>query len=192
MAMAMRVKNVAAGFYNATGFHPIRSSSDYDPDRAGDDYSQRKPAAKRKKKPSGRKPARPKAKAHRKRTAKVSRKRNPTRLPLHDYEVVVGNIGTVYSGRNGFEANKKYSTYMKQSKDGYGRAGGEDVTLLKDGEISKEHFGTVENPKRNPIPIKWATAKVRKVGNDIQVMLFPKGKVAKRRVVKRHTVRRKR
>lgn len=40
--------------------------------------------------------------------------------------------------------------------------------------------------KRNPIPIKWATAKVRKLGNDIQVMLFPKGKVAKRTKARRN------
>lgn len=33
-----RVKNVERGFYNATGFHPLRSSKDYDPDRAGDEY----------------------------------------------------------------------------------------------------------------------------------------------------------
>lgn len=103
----MRVKNEAAGFYDSTGFHPIRGSSDYDADRAGDEYSERRPKAKRKKKATGRK-AKPKAKAHRKRTAKA-----------------VGR-------------------------------------------------------KRNPIPVKWATAKVRKLGNDIQVMLFPKGKVAKR------------
>ena len=30
--------NVAQGFYNETGFHPIRASKDYDPDRAGDEY----------------------------------------------------------------------------------------------------------------------------------------------------------
>jgi len=105
--MAMRVKNIAAGFYDSTGFHPVRSSADYDPDRAGDSYSQRSPKAKRKKKASGRKP---RPKAHRARTAKVNR-------------------------------------------------------------------------KRNPIPVKWATAKVRKLGNNIQVMLFPKRKVAKRRRV---------
>lgn len=114
--MAMRVKNIAAGFYNATGFHPIRSSADYDPDRAGDEYSQRRPKAKRKKRATGRKP-KPKAKAHRRRTAKVGR-------------------------------------------------------------------------KRNPIPVKWATAKVRKVGNDVQVMLFPKKRVAKRRAVVRKRRRR--
>ena len=31
-------KNVEAGFWNATGFHPIRASRDYDADRAGDEY----------------------------------------------------------------------------------------------------------------------------------------------------------
>ena len=30
-------KNVEAGFWNATGFHPIRASRDYDADRAGDE-----------------------------------------------------------------------------------------------------------------------------------------------------------
>jgi len=33
-----RRRNVQKGFYNQTGFHPLRSSRDYDPDRAGDDY----------------------------------------------------------------------------------------------------------------------------------------------------------
>ena len=31
-------RNVAQGFYDQTGFHPIRKSKDYDPDRAGDEY----------------------------------------------------------------------------------------------------------------------------------------------------------
>jgi hypothetical protein len=35
---ARRVKNVERGFYDKTGFHPLRSSKDYDPDRAGDEY----------------------------------------------------------------------------------------------------------------------------------------------------------
>lgn len=114
--MAMRVKNVAAGFYDASGFHPIRSSADYDPDRAGDDYSQRRPKARRRKKAIGRK-ARPKTKTHRKRAVGVGR-------------------------------------------------------------------------RRNPIPVKWAVAKVRKVGSDIQVMLFPKKRVARRRATVRKRRRR--
>lgn len=46
--------------------------------------------------------------------------------------------------------------------------------------------------KKNPIPTKWVAANVKRVGNDIQVMLFPKGKVAKRRAAKRRTTRRRR
>jgi len=35
-------RNVQAGAYGPDGiFHPFRSSSDYDPDRAGDDYESR-------------------------------------------------------------------------------------------------------------------------------------------------------
>jgi hypothetical protein len=33
-----RRRNIQQGFWNATGFHPIRASKDYDPDRAGDEY----------------------------------------------------------------------------------------------------------------------------------------------------------
>ena len=126
--MAMRVKNVAAGFYDAHGFHPIRSSADYDPDRAGDEYSQPKPGAKRKKKPTGRKP-KPGARKHAKRSPAVRRVASTLRA--------------------------------------LGR-------------------------KRNPIPVKWTTAKVRRSGNDVQVLLFPKGKAAKRRTVKRRRVARRR
>lgn len=76
-----------------------------------------------------------------------------------EYEVIVGNIGTVYSGPNSKIARKTFSTYVKQSKTGYGRAGGEDVTLMKDREIIKEHYGDnmIENPsipKNKFIPCK--------------------------------------
>lgn len=37
--MATRRRNVQAGYYDKTGFHPLRRSKDYDADRAGDDYS---------------------------------------------------------------------------------------------------------------------------------------------------------
>lgn len=30
------LRNVAAGFYDATGFHPLRASADYDPVRTGE------------------------------------------------------------------------------------------------------------------------------------------------------------
>ena len=59
------------------------------------------------------------------------------------YEVIVGNIGTVYSGPNGFEAHTKFQVYAGQSKTGYGRASGEDVTIMRNGEPIKEYFGTL-------------------------------------------------
>jgi hypothetical protein len=36
-----RHRNVAQGYYDGTGFHPIRKSSDYDPDRVGELYQYR-------------------------------------------------------------------------------------------------------------------------------------------------------
>lgn len=57
------------------------------------------------------------------------------------YQVIVGNIGTVYDGDNGFEANKQYNSYIGQSKAKFGRAAGETVTLMKDDDIHKEHIG---------------------------------------------------
>ena len=46
------------------------------------------------------------------------------------YEVIVGNIGSVYSGSSRSIADGKMRTYIEQSKTGRGRAGGENVTLL--------------------------------------------------------------
>jgi hypothetical protein len=53
------------------------------------------------------------------------------------YEVVVGNIGTVYSGSNERQAQKDYVEYVEQSKTNYGRAAGESVTFFKDGYAVK-------------------------------------------------------
>lgn len=90
--MPLRVKNIAAGFTDATGFHPIRRSPDYDADRAGDDYGAakdatglkyrrgRKPVTKaRKRKPATKARTKRKAAPKRKRTATLSkaRRKNP-------------------------------------------------------------------------------------------------------------------
>ncbi len=58
-----------------------------------------------------------------------------------NYEVIVGNIGTVYSGSDESTARAQFEYYENDSRTGYGRAGGEDVTLLAGGEIIREHFG---------------------------------------------------
>lgn len=57
-----------------------------------------------------------------------------TKKPPSHYEVLVGNIGTVYSGPLFKQALKDYGEYKRQSIDNYGRAAGEPVILLQDGE----------------------------------------------------------
>jgi hypothetical protein len=54
------------------------------------------------------------------------------------YEVIVGNIGTVYSGTDKAEADRQFDTYVQASQAGCGRAGDEPVTMMKDGDIYQE------------------------------------------------------
>jgi len=56
------------------------------------------------------------------------------------YEVLVGNIGIVYTGFSKPDAMKEFNEYVKQSKTNKGRAGNEDVVLMADGEPSKEYI----------------------------------------------------
>jgi hypothetical protein len=59
------------------------------------------------------------------------------------YEVIVGNIGSVIATGRLEDARKRYQIYVEQSQSGRGRAGGENVTLLGDGEIVEEFIGTL-------------------------------------------------
>ena len=59
------------------------------------------------------------------------------------FQVVVGNVGTVYAGDDGAEANRLFDVYVDSSKSGVGRAGGEDVYLFADDEIAREHLGNL-------------------------------------------------
>lgn len=65
------------------------------------------------------------------------------------YEVLVGNIGTVWSGSNGAEAMREYGQWKRLSKGTQGRASGEDVTLFKDGEILFEHHGRLNKVRED-------------------------------------------
>ena len=156
--MTMRVKNIAAGFYDAGGFHPIRSSADYDPDRAGDEYSQR-PTKRRKKK------------------AVAKRRHNPR---------ASGGGWAVYEQRgSGVDWPVEYGT--KAGMQAHARR----LRKIYPGKKFVAKLSRIP-PSRtgNPIPTKWVSANVKRVGNDIQVMLFPKGKVAKRRKAQRVVRRR--
>jgi hypothetical protein len=58
------------------------------------------------------------------------------------YEVIVGNVGSVHFGKRRADALTRYKSYVEASKEIAGaRCYGEDVTLLIDGEIAKEHMG---------------------------------------------------
>lgn len=116
------------------------------------------------------------------------------------YELIVGNIGTVYSGNNKADALGKFSLYKGQSIGNYGRAAGENVTLMRDGEPWMEYFGTQENPglraqvrrlptgeiqlkiplTRNPASLKQAMKAVKKLGRRVKSVVVTGMKRAKR------------
>ena len=51
------------------------------------------------------------------------------------YEVIVGNIGTVFVGESEGNARSIFLDYVGMSKDGYGRASCEPMTLMCDDQI---------------------------------------------------------
>jgi hypothetical protein len=61
---------------------------------------------------------------------------------MPNYEVIVGNVGSVYHGKNRRKALKIHRFYVVSSQEHTGsRCYGEDVILLTDGEIETEHTG---------------------------------------------------
>lgn len=57
------------------------------------------------------------------------------------YQVTVGNIGKVYDGNSFRKAHQAFAEYVRQSRDGYGRAAGESVTFWQDGEPTGDWIG---------------------------------------------------
>lgn len=70
---------------------------------------------------------------------------------MSKYEVIVGNIGIVYSGKDFKLACQHYDEYVAQSKSAIGRAGKENVTLMNDGEWEKEFVYSDHTPKKRPL-----------------------------------------
>ena len=60
---------------------------------------------------------------------------------MSKFQVVVGNVGTVYDGNSYMVAQCKYDRYVKASRAGEGRVAGEPVTLMHNGEVRMEHAG---------------------------------------------------
>lgn len=63
---------------------------------------------------------------------------------MSNFQVIVGNIGCVYSGEDREDALSTFNVYVEQSQSGAGRAGGESVTMWKDGDLVREFVGTVD------------------------------------------------
>ncbi len=63
------------------------------------------------------------------------------RTRLRGYQVVVGNIGTVYDGLSREMAENSFKDYRELSRSGYGRAAGEMVTLFEDGDAIRIYDG---------------------------------------------------
>lgn len=66
------------------------------------------------------------------------------------YEVIVGNVGTVYDGPSKREAQKKFALYKKQSHVRGSRVFNEDIIILRNGDIYKDHEGW-EIPEKDNI-----------------------------------------
>lgn len=60
-------------------------------------------------------------------------------MQMHNYEVLVSNLGVVFRTNVKAHAEHEFRSYRKFSKMSHGRASGESVTLLRDGEIVKEY-----------------------------------------------------
>ncbi len=108
----------------------------------------------------------------------------------NNYEVIVGNIGSIHQGCNRRIAERKYRAYVQDSIDGHGRAAGESVALFNNGEPIKEHNppeleisdpklqrrqklldGAKEKLQRAKILLENAGKEMREAGNHY----FPKG-----------------
>ena len=61
----------------------------------------------------------------------------------HNYSLIVGNIGETLQTSNGFDALREYRRAIADSKAAYGRASGETVTLMRDGEPWREYVPPV-------------------------------------------------
>jgi hypothetical protein len=59
------------------------------------------------------------------------------------WQVVVGNIGTVYQGNNQDKATATYHEYVRLSRCNLGRGGGESVVIFRsDGSVLFEYTGS--------------------------------------------------
>lgn len=87
-----------------------------------------------------------------------------------NYQVIVSNIGTVYSGHSLTNAESHFVLYQSLSDNGAGtKTYGEDVTVLEDGEPIMEYLGTLSGaqPERFKLPVRFRERVLTKLKGDI-------------------------
>lgn len=60
---------------------------------------------------------------------------------MAQFEVIAGNVGTVYSGPSEQDAQSYWVQYVELSKQERGRVSGESVYLMRDGSLIEEYIG---------------------------------------------------
>ena len=69
---------------------------------------------------------------------------------MQRYQVIVGNIGTVYDGNSRGLADCEFTAFCKISDRMTGRAAGESVTLMDNDEPVKEYTGKLDLASMDP------------------------------------------
>jgi hypothetical protein len=178
----MRIKNVAAGFYDASGFHPIRRSPDYDPTQLEEgDYQSRK----------DRRGLRYKMVKRGGKRVKVHLRKNP-RLPRLrrglDYRwwplgLAAGKRGTypnMYAARAAVRSRLTAADDPRTARENF-------YWGYMDGEDERANRAT-RKTKANPIPLgHFAPAKVRRTrSGDIEVLLLRRSIKRRKASPRRH------
>jgi hypothetical protein len=144
--MAVKIKNVAEGFFDATGFHPVRAAYDYAPHRLST-----KPA-------KGAKTAKQKA-------ASVARKEKAKKAEAKRLKEKGPWKRSDYSARQGYGRVSAKTAAKRAAKKTTKRAAPKKA-------VKKAAKKSVAK-KRNPIPSKFTPAKVRTLpGGDVQILLL--------------------
>lgn len=82
--------------------------------------------------------------------------------PTTTFEVIVGNIGMVYSGPDKPIAQETYNKYVSLSQNNEGRGGMENVTIFQDGDPILEFVPELDNAtwgERNNINVFFSRSK---------------------------------
>lgn len=153
--MALKVKNVAAGFWSGGSFHPIRTSGDYD----GSFPTLSKPSSARTDK---------KRKGYKVIRKKVKGKIKEFRVPMKGKATPVPHKRSKGLGRSAEAVAAKARARKLAASKAKAAA-----TRAAKKATAKKATKKSTTRKRNPIPSKFAPAKVRQLpGGDVQILLL--------------------